>query len=56
MQKQIKAETTSELKARVPIDRLPQDSEEERIYRFLYGDAELERRGAAHQSNYPDDY
>ena len=55
MQEHIKAETTGELKARVPIDHLPQDCEGECIYRFLYGNAELERRGAAYQSNYPED-
>lgn len=56
MQKQFKVETTSELKARIPINKLPENTEDERIYRFLYGDAELEARGLAYQINYPDSY
>ena len=37
----------------VPINRLPQDTEEERIYRELYGDAELGRRALSLCENYP---
>ena len=48
------AGTTSELRLRIPINRLPENTEDEKIYRFLYGDAELERRGAAYQANYPE--
>jgi hypothetical protein len=37
----------------VPINRLPRDLEEERVYRELYGDAELERRALSLCENYP---
>ena len=48
-------ETTSQMRQRVPVDRLPENTEDERAYRFLYGDAELARRGLSYQSNYPDE-
>ena len=51
MQNQFKVETTSELRARLPINQLPENTEDEKIYRFLYGDSELERRALSYCEN-----